>query len=156
MSQRSSRFFHNSRTATQAASEPTEPLTPRTGDAQALAASAKALDRKLATNQPSTPAKPTPSNASPADLTDEANAIRAEFHQRSTELSRLKAALVEATQRLDDRTVQLAQMQEQVETQLKQHAGYADLYTPRARRIVERLYGDDIELFGYRFRAEAA
>jgi len=134
MSQRSSRFFQNSRTATQAPPEPTEPLTPHTGDAQQLAASAKALDRKLAAHHQSNPAKPTPSKAASAELTDDANAIRAEFHQRSTELSRLKAALVEATQRLDDRTVQLAQMQEQVETQLKQHAGYADLLH---RRVAE-------------------
>jgi len=33
---------------------------------------------------------------------------------------------------------------------------HAALYTPRGRRIVERLYGADLELFGYRFLAEAA
>lgn len=32
----------------------------------------------------------------------------------------------------------------------------AALYTPRARRIVERLYGADLELFGYRFGQVAA
>lgn len=35
------------------------------------------------------------------------------------------------------------------------HDGYAALYTHRARRIVTRAYGADLDLFGYGFPAEA-
>jgi len=128
MTERRGRFFQPNRSnaATASGTASPESLTPHTGDARQLAASAKALDRKMASRRDPSAAAPAPP-AKRAELTDEANAIRAEFHQRSQELGRLKAALVEATQRLDDRTVQIAKMQEDVESRLTQHAGYADM-----------------------------